>query len=187
VNCKRSLYSPTNNIERVAVGGLFLTLALALPPLFHLFGAGSVFLPMLLPVVTAGFLLDPRTAATVGGVAPLLSALLTGMPPIMPPVAFMMVIELSVLALLPSILYRRFGMNIYVVLVLTLIVNRVMVLILRFLVAEMFHIPGMVYGMAVAFSGFPGMAIQVIVVPLVVRSIEHRYGSEQFGTQKRNV
>jgi len=177
MNKKRRLYTPSNNIERVAISGLFLTLALALPPLFHVFGAGSVFLPMLLPIVTAGFLLDSKSAITIGIIAPLLSALMTGMPPFMPPIAFMMSMELAILALLPSILYRRFGIGLYVVLILTLVLNRFLVLALRFVVAEIFNIPGMVYGMAVAISGFPGLLIQIIIVPMVVRTIEHRYGS----------
>jgi len=171
------LFRPSNNIERVAISGFFLTLALVLPPLFHIFGAGSVFLPMLLPVVTAGFLLDCRSAITIGIIAPLLSSLLTGMPPIMPPIAFMMTMELAILALIPSILYRRFGMNLYVVLITTLFVNRLVVLGLRFIVAEVFTIPGMIYGLAVTLSGIPGILVQVVVVPIVVRAIEKRYGT----------
>jgi hypothetical protein len=132
---------------------------------------------MLLPVVTAGFLLDSKSAITIGSIAPLLSSLLTGMPPIMPPIAFMMAIELAILALIPSIFYRRFGMNLYGVLLVTLLVNRFLVLGLRFVVAEFFNIPGMIYGLGISLSGLPGIAVQIIVVPMVVRTIESRFGS----------
>lgn len=182
---QKRLYSPSNNIERVAISGFFLTLALVLPPLFHVFGAGSVFLPMLLPVVTAGFLLDSRSAITIGFIAPLLSSLLTGMPPIMPPIAFMMAVELTILALIPSIFYRRFGMNLYGVLLVTLLVNRLLVLGLRFVVAEFFNIPGMLYGLGISLSGLPGIAVQIIVVPMVVRTIESRFGSHQTRRERR--
>ena len=152
-----------------------MALALALPLFFHLFGLGSVFLPMLLPVITAGFLIEWQTAVSVGFLAPLLSAFLTGMPPIVPPIAFMMMVELALLGLMPALLYRKLRMNLYVTLVVTLIVNRGMVFLLRFILAQFFHIPGLVYSLAVITAGFPGIAIQLIVVPIVVRSIEQRY------------
>ena len=53
--------------------------------LFHLAGGmGVVFLPMHLPVLLAGFFLGPRFGLLVGIITPLLSSLLTGMPPLLP-------------------------------------------------------------------------------------------------------
>lgn len=156
----------------VAIGGLFLALSLGLPPLFHLAGLGSVFLPMLLPVATVGFVVREGVALVVGLAAPLVSTLITGMPPLVPPVAPLMSVELAVLALLPSLLYRRWRWNLMVVLVLDLLVNRGLVVGLRSLLAELFGIPGLPYGIATAAKGLPGIVLMLVAVPLAVRTVE---------------
>ncbi|MBN1423993.1 ECF transporter S component [Candidatus Fermentibacteria bacterium] len=166
-----------HSAREVAIGGLFLALALALPPLFHLMGLGSVFLPMLLPVLSLGFLSAWRIAATVGFLAPLISGLITGMPPFVPPSAFMMMVELSLLGLVPSLLYRRLRWNFWVVLTLTLVLNRGVVFLLRFIVAEFFSIPGIAYSLFIVTAGLPGIVLMLVATPLIVRTIERRMGS----------
>lgn len=163
----------------VAVGGLFLALALALPPLFHLMGLGSVLLPMLLPVCSLGFLATWRIATTVGLLAPLISGLLTGMPPFVPPIAFMMMVELSLLGLVPSLLYRTLRWNLWVALVLTLIFNRGVVFLLRFVVAEFFAIPGIAYSLATITAGLPGIVLMLVAVPLIVKTVEGMTGGRR--------
>jgi len=135
-----------------------------------------MFLPMLLPVLTLGFLTDWKTAATVGFLAPIMSALLTGMPPIMPPVAFMMMVELAVLGGLASVLYFRARWNLWLSMIVTVVVTRLVSFLLHVMVAELFNIPGVVYGLASFIFGLPGIVIQLLVVPIVVRSVERRYG-----------
>ncbi|RKY70366.1 MAG: ECF transporter S component, partial [Candidatus Latescibacterota bacterium] len=50
--------------------------------IFHQFGiAGKVFLPMHFPVIVAGLLFGPFSGLLVGLFSPVLSFLLTGMPP----------------------------------------------------------------------------------------------------------
>ncbi|MCU0610759.1 MAG: ECF transporter S component [Candidatus Eisenbacteria bacterium] len=164
--------APVHSAREVAIGGLFLALALALPPLFHLMGLGSVFLPMLLPVISVGFLTSWRIAVTVGFLAPLISGMITGMPPFVPPIAFMMMVELSMLGLIPSLLYRTLRWNFWIVLVLTLVINRGVVFLLRFVVAEFFSIPGIAYSLATVTAGLPGIALMLIAVPLIVKTIE---------------
>ena len=71
--------------RQLTVSGFFIALGLILPMLFHLAGGmGVVFLPMHLPVLLAGFFLGPRFGLLVGIITPLLSSLLTGMPPLLP-------------------------------------------------------------------------------------------------------
>jgi len=168
--------SPRRSARDVAIGGLFLALALALPPLFHLMGLGSVFLPMLLPIVSAGFLANWQIAATVGLLAPLISGLITGMPPFVPPIAFMMMAELALLGLAPSLLYRTLRWNFWVALILTLVINRAVVFLLRFVLAEFFSIPGIAYSLAVVTAGLPGIALILIAVPLIVKTVEQKTG-----------
>ncbi len=167
--------SPLSPAQRVAIGGLFLAIALALPPFFHLFAAGSVMLPMFLPVLTLGFLVDEKTAGTVGFSAPLMSAFLTGMPPFMPPIAFLMTAELLLLGVMPSFLYRRLGWKFWPVLIFTILTNRIFGFALKFVLAEIFYIPGVVYGVYSLAKSMPGVALQFVVVPIVVKSIESRF------------
>ncbi len=162
--------------HEVAIGGLFLALALAFPPLFHLAGLGSVFLPMLLPVVSVGFVVSWRVSTTVGLLAPLLSGLLTGMPPFVPPIAFMMMVELALLGLMPSILYRSLRCRLMPTLATTLLLNRALVFGQRFVLAEFFGVPGIAYGLATITSGLPGIVLMLVATPLIVRTLEHRSG-----------
>lgn len=167
--------SPLSSAQRAAIGGLFLALALALPLFFHLFAAGSIMLPMFLPILTLGFLVDEKTAGTVGFSAPLLSAFLTGMPPFMPPIAFLMTAELLLLGVMPSFLYRRLGWKFWPVLIITILTNRIFGFALKVALAEIFYIPGVVYGAYGLLKSMPGVALQFFVVPIVVKSIESRF------------
>lgn len=84
--------------REVATAGLLVAAGVVLPVAFHGLGnaAGRVFLPMHLPVALAGLLVGWRAAASIGLATPLLSSLLTGMPPLAPvPVAVAMAAELS--------------------------------------------------------------------------------------------
>ncbi|UCH97132.1 MAG: ECF transporter S component, partial [Candidatus Aminicenantes bacterium] len=63
------------------LGGLFMALALVFPMVFHAVGLGSAFLPMFYPIAAAGFLVALPVALVVGTMSPLVSALITGMPP----------------------------------------------------------------------------------------------------------
>ena len=79
-----------------------------LPVLFHLVHLGRVFMPMYLPLVTLAFLVRPLPAATTALLAPVLSGAVTGMPPLYPPVAAFMSIELSFMAaLIATVVWRR--------------------------------------------------------------------------------
>ncbi|MGB9619107.1 MAG: ECF transporter S component, partial [Armatimonadota bacterium] len=66
----------------LALGGLFGATGVALPIVFHAVGLGKAFLPMHLPVLVCGLLISPTVAFAVGVVTPLVSSVLTGMPPL---------------------------------------------------------------------------------------------------------
>ena len=89
------------------LAGLMGALAIALPQVFHLVGLGSTFLPMHIPVLLAGFVVRPGLAATVGLLAPVVSMLVTGMPPA--PMVPLLVAELAALGAAASLLHERLG------------------------------------------------------------------------------
>ena len=70
---------PTRDLAYCGVLG---AAALLLPVVFHLLRLGHVFMPMYLPIVTLAFFVRVWPAAVTALVVPLLSAVLTGMPPL---------------------------------------------------------------------------------------------------------
>lgn len=153
------------------LGGLFLALALGLPPAFHLFGSGSSFLPMFYPVLLAGFLLQPRVSLPVGVLSPILSAALTGMPPFFPPVAFIMVAEFSVMNLLAWVFFQRLKWPIYLSLFISTLAERLTLLFLTLILAEWFKVPGIILGPITLLKGLPGLLIIFLIVPPLVLKI----------------
>ena len=163
--------------RELALAGLMGALGLLLPIGFHAIGwGGKVFLPMHLPVVVAGFLVSPATAVTLGVAVPLLSSVLTGMPPLAPPVAPLMAVELAAKAAVASLLYRSLRLPMWVALAAAIVADWAVLALAAWLAASMFAIKAgaiQYVGAAVAIS-LPGTVLQVIAVPMAVLSIERR-------------
>ena len=163
--------------RELALAGLMGALGLLLPIGFHALGwGGKVFLPMHLPVVVAGFLVGPATAATLGVAVPLLSSVLTGMPPLAPPVAPLMAVELAAKAAVASLLYRSLRLPMWAALAGAIVADWAVLALAAWLAAGIFAIEAgaiQYVGAAIAIS-LPGTVLQVIAVPLTVLSIERR-------------
>lgn len=152
---------------------LCIALGLVLPLFFHLFGAGSTFLPMHIPVLLCGFVFGWPFGAVCGFIVPLLSSVLTGMPPIFPTAPAMM-LELCAYGALTGLFYQKFRMNVYVSLVLAMIGGRIVSGIAN---ALFLGIAGKPYGLAVFLSGsfvkaVPGILIQIVIIPVLVLALE---------------
>ncbi len=156
------------------LGGLFLALALVIPILFHAVGLGSAFLPMFFPIIVAGFLIAPAVALVVGITSPLFSALLTGMPPIFPPIAFVMMAEGLVLAGIPSLLYQKFRFNTYLTLVITLALDRAVLFLAVVMVSMWLDLPENVLGWASLIRGLPGIVLILLIIPPLVEKLKER-------------
>lgn len=167
--------SPTSAKTRfVAHTALYLALAVILPIGFHALGvAGRIFLPMHLPILLAGFLAGPWSGVVAGLLAPLLSHLLTGMPPTY--AVPLMSLELPIYGLVAGVLYNRLHLNIYLALILSMILGRIMFGLGLFVLGRFMDLP---YSAAQFFStggaivtGLPGIAVQLIIIPLVVAAV----------------
>ena len=72
-------------VKPLVSGSFLIALGVIVPTIFHMTGVGgTIFLPMHIPVLFAGVILGPGLAALVGVLCPLISHLLTGMPPSAP-------------------------------------------------------------------------------------------------------
>lgn len=167
-------------IRFITHSALYLALAILLPLAIHPFGiAGRVFLPMHLPVLLAGFLVGPVSGVLVGLLAPLLSHLLTGMPPTY--AVPLMSLELPMYGLVAGVVYQRLRLNVYIALILAMIVGRIMFGLGLAVLGMFMELP---YDTAAYFStggaivtGLPGIAAQLILVPLVVAALRRKQQS----------
>ena len=162
----------------VAVSAAVCALATVVPQLFHLIGGkplGNVFLPMHLPVILGGFLLDPTAALVCGVLSPLFSFLISGMPAF-PRLIFMM-FELGAYGFITSLCTRKFRLPMWITLPLTWVGGRA-----AFLIAAAFalhvlnlEIQGMPSAWAAVWTavttGFPGLILQAVAVPVLVAAL----------------
>ena len=168
---------PLWRARELSLAGLLGALALLLPVVFHALGGpalGRVFLPMHLPIIVAGFVVGPPTAAGLGIVVPLLSSALTGMPPL--PLAPLMSVELMMKAGVASLVYRVLRLPMWVALPLALVVDWMVLALAAALAGHLFGIDAspLTYVGGVIVVGLPGTLAQLLVVPLGVAAIERR-------------
>lgn len=162
--------------KQVVTSGLLVAIGLTLPIIFHSFAMGGpVFLPMHIPVLLGGFLLSPLYALLVGMLTPLLSSILTGMPPFFPG-AIQMTFELGVYGFFISLLYQRYKLRIYPSLLASMLLGRftagiVNYILLTQFLAKAFSIN---FFITAAFvTALPGIIIQLIAIPVLVKLLEH--------------
>jgi hypothetical protein len=161
-------------LRSMIVSALMTALAIVLPMAFHAVGLGSKFLPMFLPLLLNGFLSTWPWAILSAAIAPWLSAALTGMPPVYPPIALVMSCEGIVLAVVASILYRAAKRRIWPALVTAVVLSRVTSFLLMWALAAAFHLPRAVSATATLVEGMPGVALQLILIPIVLTGLKQR-------------
>jgi hypothetical protein len=154
------------SISRAAV---VTALGLVLPPVFHALHLGHVFLPMYLPILAGAFFLSIRWAAAAGCATPLVSAVATGMPPLMPPIAAWMAVELAAMGGLVAFCGQRRRWSPWLVVPVALAVGRAVYLAQVFLTAGWLGLPPRLLTLAAFLSGWPGMVLAILVVPGAVR------------------
>ena len=154
------------------LSGLFIAMGLILPMIFHTVNlSGSIFSPMHLPVMLGGFLLGPVYGAAIGFITPILSSVLTGMPPLMP-IMPMMALELLGYGFMTGLLFTK-TKKIYISLILSIVFGRLCSMVGAFILSltlapQISPIPYVVSGVV---NGLPGIAIQLIVIPALVKFI----------------
>jgi len=156
------------------LGGLFFALALVLPILFHALSLGSAFLPMFYPIVIAGFLLPPAVSLTVGFLSPIISSTLTGMPPLFPPIAIIMMFEGIILTICPYILYQKYKFNIWLTAFLTMVLDRCFLLISVFAFSYILKLPEKILSLASILYSLPGVIIIIVFIPPVVKKLKNK-------------
>lgn len=176
----------TLNTRNLCAAALLMATSILLPQLFHLVGgpaAGGLFLPMHIPVLIAGLLLGPFYGTVVAVFAPVISFLMTGMPPaaILP----FMLAELVAYGLITGFLSAK-GCNLYLSLIAAQVGGRLVNAAVLLGAASLFHlnVPPVVSVWTSVISGIPGIVIQLLLIPAIVillRKVIHFDRTHQAG------
>ena len=162
----------TIDINNLILAAIFSAFGVLVPVLFHLVGLGSIFLPMFIPLAAGAFFLSPVNALILGIFTPLASALLTGMPPFYPPVAFIMMAGLGVFCLAISVLSHRTSLPRVAVLAAAIVAERIILLLFLAAIMPALKISYRAFSLYELAKGVPGMILILVTVPLMVRWLE---------------
>ena len=166
--------------NKLILTSLFIACGLLLPLAFHSFGMGGrTFLPMHLPVFMGGMLLGWMPGFIIGALTPVLSSLLTGMPPLIPSLP-MMVVELALFGLVTGYLYHDKRKNIYLSLAIAMFIGRMGAAFVLLLFSDMLGIRlhPLAYVAAAFMTGIAGVIAQFAFIPPLVNRLEKIIGSE---------
>jgi niacin transporter len=164
--------------KKLVLTALFIAIGIILPMAFHLIPVqqvGGIFLPMHIPVLLCGITVGFPYGLACGIITPLLSSLLTGMPPsfILPSMVFELAAYGTVSALLIQYIpVKNLYTKIYISLIGAMIFGRVFFGAINALILN-FGNYSMETWLTVAFiTALPGIAIQVIVIPAIVIALQ---------------
>ncbi len=160
--------------KRIVLTAACIALCVVLPMAFHAFpNGGSVFLPMHIPVLLCGLMCSWPFGFLCGLLGPLLSSLITGMPPaaFLPPMMVECAVYGAVTGLMMLLVRTRHSfLDLYISMLTAMIAGRVVAGLAKALIFT----PGVSPFAWVTTSlveGIPGIAIQLVLIPLVVSAL----------------
>lgn len=158
--------------KAITAAALFGALAIVFPILFHALSLGHVFMPMFIPIAVASFLLPLRLSLTLGVFVPVISSILTGMPPlIVPPIGILMIVELTTLAALNWLFFNKLKLPLMIAPIPAVIINRAIYLALVFVMAKALHLPQFTFSLYSIVKTTPGVVLLVTLVPISVLAL----------------
>ncbi len=160
--------------KNLVTAAMLLALAIILPTVVHISGInGAIFLPMHIPVLITGLIVGPSWGFVVGIISPIINHVITGMPPV--PVFWVMIVELGLYGLISGILYRKIKMTLWPSLILSMIVGRLGAALMVLILGKGFGFPMPpinVYIKGMTLTALPGIIIQLIFIPMIVKACE---------------
>ncbi len=156
--------------KKLVTAATCLALGVLLPIIFHSVpGFGPTFLPMHLPVLLCGMLTNWQLGLLCGVATPLLSSLMTGMPPF-PVIGLPMCFELATYGIVIALLVKR---NAQLALVSAMVAGRVVSALAQLLIwglgGKAFALPAFLTASFV--TALPGIAIQLALLPLLYAAL----------------
>jgi len=166
----------SNNIRKMAGTALFIAVGIALPLAFHSIpNGGRIFLPMHIPILLCGLVFGFPYGLVCGIAAPLLSSLITGMPPaaMLPS----MLCELAVYGLAASLLMRFVRVKhpyakLYIALAGAMLAGRVVLGLVNALIFSVGSYTMQAWLATSFVTALPGIAIQLALIPAIVFGLQ---------------
>lgn len=162
----------TNPLVKVlALAGLCLAVSYIAQYIFHMAGVqgGKIFLPMFWGVGLAAFLLPLKYTALVAVLAPVLSSITSGMPPV--PMLYFMMVELLVYAALLNVLSKKISP--YFAVAVSLMISRAVYILTVMIIGTFINLPPAFTGLAVLVGSIaisvPGIIMQIVLLPLIYK------------------
>ena len=162
-----------NTVKQLCVCGICIALCYVLPVAFHAVALGSVLSPMHIPVLLCGLLCGGWYGMLCGLMGPVLSSILSGMPPVT--TLIFMVPELVVYGLVSGLMISlvRTGktvVDLYIAQVTAMILGRIIGGIAK---ALFFLGAGKAFGIVAWVSGYfitaaPGIVAHLVLIPPLV-------------------
>ena len=161
--------------KQLVLAGLFTALGVVLPMAFHAVpNAGSILLPMHIPVLLCGLVCGWYYGLACGILVPILSHLFTGMPPaaILPS----MVCELAIYGLLAGLIFwlvrtGKLVLDLYIGLVGAMIGGRIIYGIVNALIFSAGSYSLSAWATASFVTALPGIIIQLVLLPAIVLAL----------------
>ena len=155
----------------IVFAGLCVALGVVLPLAFHSIpNAGRIFAPMHIPVLLAGLLTGPVYGLVVGFITPILSSVLTGMPPaaVLPA----MTVELAIFGLAGGLLMRYLPIRgyvpaVYLSLIGAMLLGRLAAGAVNALIFQLGNYSMQIWITSYFVTSFPGILIHLVAVPHV--------------------
>lgn len=157
---------------KLAYGGVLIAVGILLPQVFHVLGesAGMIFLPMELSVLLSGLLLGPMYGGCIGGIVPVLSSILTGMPPV--PKLYFVMVEMIGYGVTTGFMRRKY--SVWKSLIAGMIVGRGCYLVGVTAAVSLLELPealGTTFAMQL-LSGIPGILLQLLLIPILEKKLK---------------
>lgn len=159
-----------NPVKSMVYTAVCTALCVALPMAFHgVPNAGTVFLPMHIPVLLCGIICGWPFGLVCGVLGPFLSSMLTGMPPAA--YAPSMMVECAAYGCIAGLMmkYLRtkcYLCDLYISLVTAMLLGRVLAGLAKWLIFAPGTSP-LVWAVTALVKGIPGIIIQLVLIPLV--------------------
>lgn len=165
-----------DSIRRLVMTALCVALGVVLPQTMHAIpNAGSVLLPMHIPVLLCGLTCGWPYGLVCGVLAPVMSHLITGMPPAA--LLSAMICELAAYGLISGLAakYIRTGrrtLDIYVQLIAAMLIGRVVYGVVNALVFRAGAYSMEIFLTAAFVTALPGILLQLVLLPALILILE---------------
>ena len=162
--------------KQLVLTALFIALGVVLPMAFHAIpNGGTLFSPMHIPVLICGLVTGPVTGLIAGAATPVLSSVLTGMPPA--PVLPGMVVELSIYGLVSGLMMKLLKNNksfkkIYIALIVAMLCGRIAGGLINGLILNAGSYTLAMWVTSYFVKGIAGIITHLLIIPVVVRALQ---------------